>query len=497
MMQGAHHELSNRIRRTRRATVAAGIIGLCLGVLGLACAAAAPGTNEAFRNRTRVVTIPVVPRPAYLNPTADSVFRTRLTRVSGDPGMPATPVATVWGTDVRHKYSRLQPWNATGKLLTIENRKGGARRSPLLLDGETYEPVSTPCDSFDNWDYRWHPSPAHANEQIAVNKAGTELMWFDVARCVKTRSWTLPFRADYGIGSGEGNTSADGRFVVIADAGRMVVVDMDPRSPNAPGYPFRRIGPVYTFPPCSLRVQEPTFCPPGNISISPSGRYIDVKYGSGGVDCDTLCDLHRIYEVDTALVIRPHVMAGGSLRCGSFANRPNGWVFPLKHADLAVDPFDGDADVLVGGRACPGSRLGRVLKLRLRDGLVTELTDGANEAGFMHASARATARPGWIYVTYATGAPQFGRRFAGEIVALKLDGSGEVERFGHYHSTGKPYRAEAHGVPSPDGRRVMFASDWADACGQGCGTPGVFGCYVFDARDRVAAPARPAGRKRR
>ena len=475
--------------RTRRATAAA-FTAVCLAVLGLACAAAAPSSSTPFRNRELVVPIPVVARPPYLRPTADSAFRTRLTRVSGDAGSPATPVATVWGTDARQQYSRVQPWNATGTLLSIENRKGGATRSPLLLDGTSYRPLSTPCDSFDNWDYRWHPDPAHANEQIAVNKAGSELMWFDVVRCVKTRSWTLPFKADYGIGSGEGNVSSDGRYVVIADRERMVVVDMDPRSPGAPAYPFRRIGPVYTFPPCSLRTGDPTFCPPGNISISPSGRYIDVKYGSGGVPCDTLCDLHRIYEVDSALVIRPHVMAGASLRCGSFAHRPNGWVFPLKHADLAVDPYDGNEDVLVGGRACPGSTLGRVVKVRLRDGHVTELTDGRNEASFSHASARNTSRPGWVYVTYATGLPQFGRRFAGEIVAVKLDGSGEVERFGHYHSTGKPYRAEAHAVPSPDGRRVLFASDWADACRDDCGEAGVFGCYVLDARDSVVATPR-------
>lgn len=478
---------------TRRATPRVGFALFCLALTGLACAGAAPGSHVASRDKELVVKVPTVSKPGYLKPTVDSVFRTKLVRVSGDPESYAIPVPSPWGADVRQKYSRLQPWNATGKLITIENRGGGATKSPLLLDGETYKPVSTPCDAYDNWDYRWHPSPAHANEQIAVNRAGTELMWFDVVGCQKTRSWTLPFAADYGIGSGEGNTSADGRYVVIADANRMVVVDMDPQAPNAPAYPYKRIGPVYTFPPCSLDVMRPSFCPPGNISISPSGRYIDVKYGSGGADCDTLCDLHRIYEVDSALVIRPHNMADGSLRCGSFANRPNGWVFPLKHADVATDPFDGNEDVLIGGRACPGSKLGRVLKVRMRDGQVTELTDGKNEASFSHASARNTARPGWVYITYYAGAQQNGRRFAGEIVALKMDGSGEVERFGHTHSTGKPYRAEAHGVPSPDGQRVMFASDWLDNCGPNCGTPGMYGCYVFDARDAMGV-AKKGGR---
>ncbi len=483
--------------RVPRLSVAASILtSVCLGSLGLACAAAVPSAGNAVTDAAAIHGIPSVAKPAQRTAVTDPVFGSRVTRISGDPGTMVTPALGAWGSDVRHVYSRQQPWNATGTLLSLESRSGAATRSPLLLDGRTYEPRATPCDAFDNYDYRWHPSPTHANEQIAVSRSGTELMWFDVTTCVKTRTWTLPFKADYGLGSGEGNVSADGRYAVLADRERMVVVDMDPPSPNAPGHPFQRIGPVYTFSPCSLKLGDPTDCPKGNVSISPSGRYIDVKFG-GGANCDTLCDMHRIYEVDTALVIRPHDMAATSLRCGSFAARPNGWVFPLKHADLAVDPFDGNEDVLVGGRACPGSTLGRVVKVRLRDGQVTELTDGVNEAGYSHGSARNTARPGWFYVTYATGPAQRGRRFAGEIVAVKLDGSGAVERLGHYHSSVGNYRAQAHAVPSPDGRRILFASDWADACGDSCGSPREFGSYVLEPRDSVGTARKGSGDPRR
>jgi hypothetical protein len=430
---------------------------------------------------TRVLAVAPTARPVYMSPAVDARFHTRLVRVTDDAGRSAAPIATPWGVDARHVYSKQQPWNATGTMLTVENRGPGIHVSPLILDGETYQPLFTPCAAYDHWDYRWHPSPEHANEQIAVNKAGTELCWFDVVNCKKTRSWTLPFPSVYGIGSGEGNVSADGRYVVISDSTRMVVVDMDPRAPGAPPWPYQRIGPVYTFAPCSLEVGRPDFCPNGNISISPSGRYIDVKFGSGGESCDTTCDLHRIYEVDTNLVIRPHDMATASLRCGSFAARPNGWVFPLKHADMAQDPFDHNEDVLLGGRACPGSRIGHVVKVRLRDGLVTSLTDPRNEASYMHGSARNTLRPGWFYVTYGRGQP--GMRFNAEIVAVKMDGSGTVERFGHYHSTASAYRSQAQAVPSPDGRRVLFASDWAEDCGDGCGSKSVVNDYVYDARD--------------
>src|SRR5689334_22208014 len=90
---------------TRRATPKVGFALLCLALTGLACAANAPGSNVPFRNRDAVFQVPNVSKPGYLTPTVDSTFGTRLVRVSGDPVSPATPVATVWGSDVRHKYS--------------------------------------------------------------------------------------------------------------------------------------------------------------------------------------------------------------------------------------------------------------------------------------------------------------------------------------------------------------------------------------------------------
>src|SRR5205085_11060184 len=139
-------------------------------------------------------------------------------------------------------------------------------------------------------------------------------------------------------------------------------------------------------------VSSPGSCPLDNVSVSPSGKYVDVKYGT---TIDTTEDMHRIYEVDPAtLALEPHDMATASMRCGSFAKRPNGWIFGLKHSDMAVDPFDANEDVIMGGRSCPGSTIGHVVKVRLRDGQVTALTSPSNEASFFHGSARNLRRPG-------------------------------------------------------------------------------------------------------
>ena len=421
--------------------------------------------------------IPPSARPGYLVPSVDPAFGTQVTRITNDTGQPTDPVPGVWGADARHVYGTQEPWNADQTLIILQNLEGGSP-TRLVLDGRTYEPLFTLCDAAGLFDYRWHPSPAHAHELINVTNDGRALTWVDIVNCVQTRAWGLPIAVNYGIGSGNGNTSSDGRFVALGNERGMFVVDMDPQPPFPP-WPASRIGPVYTFPPCSLSVSSPLNCAIGSLSISPSGRYIDLKY-SGSTD--TTADLHRVFEVDpVTLAISPHPMSVASLRCGSFQARPNGWIFPLKHSDLATDPFDGNEDVLVGGRACPGSSIGRLVMVRLRDGQVTSLTDPRNEAPFSHVSARNTGRPGWAYASYFR-AP--GKRFNGEIVAVKLDGSGEFEEWAHYHGlTPGCYRCEAHPVPSRDGKRVLFASNWATDCGDSCGAVADVKAYVAQFAD--------------
>src|SRR4029077_4308758 len=87
-----------------------------------------------------------------------------------------------------------------------------------------------------------------------------------------------------------------------------------------------------------------------------------------------------------------------------------------------------------------------------------------------------------------------GRRFSDEIVAVKLDGSGSVERYAHTHSaTSGCYRCEQHPVPSPDGSMIAFASNWAADCGAGCGSATVIKDYIVRAGTALAgAPPAPA-----
>jgi hypothetical protein len=429
-----------------------------------------------------VLAEPETPRPPYLGQVSPAPFGVPIIRIANDAGLPTAPVRGTWGSDARHVYSKQQPWNADETLISIENRGANGSPSPLILDGVTYQPKYAPCPNYQLWDYRWHPSRAHASEQINVDRSGGELMWFDVVACRKTRSWPLPIAADYGIGSGEGNPSNDGRFVMIAGTTRIYVVDMDPKPPFAP-YPHRRIGPPLDVSDCGL-----PNCKIDWASMSASGRYGVVAYQD---------DNPRVLDVDpVTLALTPHALPASSFRCRGTAEA--GYLYSLGHADLARNPFDDDEDVLVGQDECHligqtrgGTVVAHVMMARLRDGRITALTDPRNEAYAHHISTRSIDRPGWAYVDYYQ---EEGKRFSDEVVAVKLDGSKAVQRFAHKHSVfEKCYRCESHPAPSPDGRRILIASNWAEHCGAECGATSDIKDYVIDARalpPHGAAPAR-------
>ncbi len=414
------------------------------------------GSGGLVTDATAVFSEPVATKPGYLTPVTPQPFGTTITRIAGDNGTSftfSTGGSGTWGTDVRHHYSKDQPWSADGSLLTLQNN---GSPSMIFLDGNTYQPVRGKCSNYSSGDDRWHPSPMHPHERINVN--GSELMWFDVVTCTKTRSWTLPFSVDY-FGSGEGNPSFDGRFAALANATQMFVVDME----------GNKIGPARDLTDCGLA----SGCSIDWVSISPSGKYAVVTYNG---------DYPRVFDVDpTTLALTPRPMRQIYANCHGTAAQ--GFVYDLGHADMTFNPFDNNEEVLIGqehcgnrGKTVSGILIGGVMMTRLKDGAITPLTNPANEAYPDHISTRAYDRPGWVYVGYYNGA---GQRFNDEIVALRLDGQA-VERLAHKHSAFSGcYRCESHSVPSRDGLRVLFASNWAL---DGDGTSSVIQDYIVDTR---------------
>jgi hypothetical protein len=429
---------------------------------------------DVLTNASAVYSVPATGEPTYLKSMTDPTFGSTLVRIAGNPSASTSPVSGTWGSDTRHHYSKDEPWSADGAFYFIENRGGSP--TDLVLDGHTFAPLFGVPSSAGLYDFRWHPAKAHAHEMINVNSSGTELAWVDAPTGHKTRTWTLPFAVS-GYGSGEGNASHDGRFIALASGSQMVVVDMDPQPPFA-AYPSKRIGPARTISDCGL-----SSCAIDWVSVSSSGRYAVVSYDG---------DYPRVYDIDAnTLALTPHVYASGTQACGR--DPAKGYILGLGHADFALDPFDGSADVLIGQRRSSCPSMGGVVKVRLRDGAVTALTDPTNEAFPHHISMRSADRPGWAYVGYYEEA---GKRFSDELVAVKIDGSKAVERYVHMHSAVSGcYRCEEHAVPSLDGSMIAFASNWATDCGSGCGSSSVIKDYVVTTgvvTTDASGPPRPA-----
>ena len=448
-------------------------VGVCIACESPQASAPAPPpapVTTPITDATLVFTEPLVPRPAYLSQITALPLHLPVIRIAADPLFPLTTSTGpgTWGTIARHHYSKDQPWNSDGTLIALQN---SSAPSKLYLDGQTYLPVVGRCSGYDG-DDRWHPSPLHPRERINVSSSGTELMWFDVVSCTKTRSWTLPITVR-DFGSSEGNPSFDGRYAALTDAVRWVfVVDMDPQLPLA-AYPSQRVGPATDVTDCGLA----SGCATDWVSVSPSGRYVVVAYNG---------DRIRVYDVNPAtLALTPRPMPATYPNCSGTAAQ--GFIYDLGHADMTLNPFDNQEDVLVGQEHCHnagetvnGLLIGGVVMARLRDGAITALTDPTNEAYPDHVSTRNFDRPGWAYVTYY---PAPGTRFNDEIVAVKLDGSKSVERYAQTHTDATGcYRCEAQAVPSRDGRRTLWASNWVANSG-GTGTATTVQAYIVSRTD--------------
>jgi hypothetical protein len=414
---------------------------------------------------TAVYAIPQFPKQPYGVPFIYTTFGTRLIRIAGVPDqdllIPGWGLGT-WGGNARHHYSKDQPWNSDGTLIAIYNEQGGSPTA-ILLDGDTYQVRYGKCGNYSIGDDRWHPKYPN----IRINARSSTLEWFNVVTCTQVRSWSLGLSTGSGFGAYEGNPSFDGRFAVMctSNGSSMRVVDMDP-DPNLPPYPApypnKRMGPIYTGAPVSGMNFD-------WASVSPSGKYCVVAYDSP--DIDRL----RVFDINsTTLAITPRPTLPNSVQCSCSTCTGDGWLFGLGHADMTFNPFDANEEVIIGQMECAtGGSLGNVAMVRLRDNKVVTLTKGSNEAWPFHISTRNFKRPGWAYVTYWPGS---GSRFNDEIIAVKMDGSGSVERLAHTHSNTNSsdddisYYSAATAVPSLDGRRVIFASNWASNCSPTCGS---------------------------
>jgi len=454
-------------------------------------------------------------RPAYQVWTTGHGFGADIKRVSGDPNTPIewkryTDSDGTWGWKTRHHYSKDQPWNVTGAVMAVDcydNTSGSARGcGHFYLDGVTYDPLWPKCTTYDIGEDRWLPDANYP--YVRVNVKNRDLDWFDVSTCTLIKRITLPSGfSPKGIGDGEGNLSRDGRYIVLHDASRMLLVDMWNND----------VGPFTDLSTCGLRDDLGVIdCSVDWASISPNGNYAVVSVN----DFLRVYDVHKPTLVMTARTYDPstyecynHLDPNGLYDPNGMATGadPNtGSIFGLGHADMTISTYDANAEVIVGQKRswCPDPPAGEdpniawgsVQLVRLDTGAVRALTmsidpNDPDEASSWHLSARNTGRDGWVYATYWPKVlkidsvksywlsdPNVPTRFNDEIVAISLDPNllmdpnAGIERLANTHSSryfkngpDYQYRAEPQFVPHQLGIKGTFGSNWyLDCTGTNC-----------------------------
>lgn len=354
----------------------------------------------------------------------DSRYATTIERVSGNPGTVIADMPDVdddpayWSDTPRHKYSSHQAWSADGRLLDLFLGR-------VLLDATNFKPLHTnrpPAGSM------YHLSPTSSDRIFVVDKT-------DQARVVSawnprnlklTPLFELPDHHGLAFNT-RTSPSYDGQVLGIKaiqnDSGEQVCLLVDLKE--------KKISHSVSFDKYEFKTGKSKF---RRCFTSASGKFMIV-------------DGHKkSQQNNNAMFFDWHGNQIGRLPANDDVECTAG------HADFGIDP--GGDDVMVGvckrGKGDLSKKFGgNTIAYRIRDGHITVVGPPMG-----HTSCRNSARPGWCFGS------SFGRETS-EIVALKLDGS-RIEHIANTYTDGgkSPYLSEPHAVPSPDGTKVVFASDW-------------------------------------
>lgn len=401
----------------RRAVV--GLTALGLGVVGVGVSSAASYPADTTLTAKAM---PATPRPGYLSPTTDPVFGTTVTRVSDGAAFRSL------SSYLRNVYAKISAWNSDGSRLLLGYGSPGQ-----LLDGNTYKRVGT---------VPYAPSAVWSNTRpdVLFSVSGNKLLQIAASSGAVTTLRTFPGLDRISISNGEGSPSNDDRTMVLlgrrGSTDTAVVVDATTGATVA----SKALGPSSAI---------------DWAASSQSGRYVVVSWFADGSTAGRGVDLY-----DRNLTFVRHLYDYS------------------EHADLGYDASGNE--VLVTIDYTSGSAEGKewIVGVRLADGVARTVlrTDWVGT----HVSCRNILRPGWCYISDS----DVDRPSAGgynEVFAVKLDGTGTVQRFAHAHqSRGVSQGRATHAVPHPDGSRVLWGSDW----GLGNAAPAL--AYV------AAAPRFPA-----
>ncbi len=355
-------------------------------------------------NYTPIYT-PIPPMPSLNQPIVDTTTQVLITRI--------TDYDSVWDWYPRHAYSKTQTWNADMSMYKFY--------SVAIYSSLTHEKIMDLPDIYyslwSNTDpdllYSFRSDGVIQTYRISTHELDTlfRLRGFDLVK----------------VGPGEGNIDNYDRYVALAckkDTDLVVVIfDL-------------QLGDTLIsklFQGAWGNDESPYYF--DWISISQSGDYVGIMWDHNHTSPENPFNGHfgvEIYDSRTLTFSRRLVEYGN-------------------HGDFGFTPGGEEVFVQFYGHG------GTINAYKLGNGEHIIIHNHPDFGfGDAHISCRNIRRPGWAY---ASTDPSKG----GMIVAVKLDGSGTVELFGHHFSSAYNYTKSPMPVPSPDGTIVMFNSDFGDS----------------------------------
>jgi hypothetical protein len=370
----------------------------------------AQSADQTFTTSSPIPSILPTPIPTSTPPPSTSTLTSATTPNLPRPGYLAPIVDPTWGTSVvritawagvRHAYSRTPAWNSDQSKILL-----GFLYPGRMLDGTTYADLgSFPQVSYASW--------ANTDPNKIYGTSGNKLVSQNATTAAVTTLHTFTGYSTISIGDGEGAIDDNDRFVALlavttGGAQHLIVYDIALDSVVATlALPSR----------------------PDNAEISRKGNYVTIGWLTDGTG------LHQgIERYNRALTSRINLTPYG------------------RHGDNALDANGNE--IYVANSPYVDSFL-------LSTGASTRLLSGRTAFEWGHVSGRNIQRPGWIYLSVFDNTATIGRAGRDQVIAVRTDGSGIIEPFGfEHHQDTTHYAMQPQAVPAPDGRRVLFASEW-------------------------------------
>jgi hypothetical protein len=369
-----------------------------------------------------------IPKPELRKSIIDKEFGKTITRLTDRINQNDTPTVDKDGDRINrgnaHPYPKTQAWNSDMTMIRMRYRLYDAEtlQELAITSGtnslhELYHPINGALNEikWSNVDpnvfYGVYNGGGKSNGNFwkgTINGTKTKIKW-DLVKSFASNEFTYDY---FTLGKYEGNIDYSDKYVVFAARKKgkkylsAIVYDIQNnvvrKKQDFPNIAWPDKGQVFDW-----------------MSVSPLGNHILISTG-GKIDQ---------YDMDLKFV-RELASSGG-------------------HGDLGVDQEGNEVYVQYEYRANNG-----IWIYRLSDGFHIRLLPDKYNGG--HISCRNYKRQGWCYASTTTPGYK-------EIISIKLDYSGPkdhiVNRFAQTHTS---KLIGSVGNVSPDGKRMLFESDWGD-----------------------------------